>query len=164
MAEIFRFPYSASRRVHSQKSRRSKNGTPEERAAKAAAARGEPATLLDMCPQIDRRKLRSSPSPDQIATISVAELVVGEMCPAELKGEPLSEKAAVLFLSSILFQSSSADALQEIELKREVAGTSKIVGVTSQNENLKRRLGQRQRRQVDAVSASSALQSARTAG
>ena len=36
MAEIFKFPYSASRRVHSQKSRRSKNGTPEERAAKAA--------------------------------------------------------------------------------------------------------------------------------
>jgi len=29
MAEIFKFPYDASRRVHSQKPRRSKNGTPE---------------------------------------------------------------------------------------------------------------------------------------
>ena len=35
MAEIFRFPYSASRRVHSQKPRRSKNGTPAERAVTA---------------------------------------------------------------------------------------------------------------------------------
>jgi hypothetical protein len=36
-AEIFKFPYDVSRRVHSRKPRRSKNGTPEERAAKAAA-------------------------------------------------------------------------------------------------------------------------------
>ena len=36
-AEIVKFPYSSSRRVHSKKPRRSKNGTPEERAAKAAA-------------------------------------------------------------------------------------------------------------------------------
>ena len=36
MAEIFKFPYDACRRVHSKKPRRSKNGTPEERAAKAA--------------------------------------------------------------------------------------------------------------------------------
>ena len=36
MAEIFKFPYDASRRVHSRKPRRSKNGTPEQRAAKAA--------------------------------------------------------------------------------------------------------------------------------
>jgi len=35
---VVKFPYSASRRVFSQKPRRSKNGTPEERAAKAAAA------------------------------------------------------------------------------------------------------------------------------
>ena len=111
-----------------KKPRRSKNGTPEERAAKAAAARGEPATLVDMCPQIDRRKLRNSPLRDQIATISFAATVVGKMCTAELKGEPLSEKAAVLSLSSIPFQRSWADALQEIELKREVAGTSKIEG------------------------------------
>jgi hypothetical protein len=34
--EIFKFPYDACRRVHSRKPRRSKNGTPEERAAAAA--------------------------------------------------------------------------------------------------------------------------------
>jgi hypothetical protein len=33
---IIKFPYDACRRVHSRKPRRSKNGTPEERAAKAA--------------------------------------------------------------------------------------------------------------------------------
>ena len=37
MVEIVKFPYDACRRVHSKKPRRSKNGTPEERAAKAAA-------------------------------------------------------------------------------------------------------------------------------
>jgi hypothetical protein len=36
MSNVVKFPYDASRRVHSQKPRRSKNGTPEEGAAKAA--------------------------------------------------------------------------------------------------------------------------------
>lgn len=35
-AEIVKFPYSVSRRVHSRRPRISKNGTPEERAANAA--------------------------------------------------------------------------------------------------------------------------------
>jgi hypothetical protein len=35
--QIVKFPYSAARRVHSRKPRKSHNGTPEERAAKAAA-------------------------------------------------------------------------------------------------------------------------------
>src|ERR1700736_6369636 len=38
MSGVVKFPYSSSRRVHSKRPRRSKNGTPEERAAKAAAA------------------------------------------------------------------------------------------------------------------------------
>jgi predicted alpha/beta-hydrolase family hydrolase len=37
MSEVINFPYRASRRIHSRKPRRSKNGTPEERAAKATA-------------------------------------------------------------------------------------------------------------------------------
>jgi len=42
-AEIFKFPHSVSRRAaHSRKPRRSRNGTPEERVAKAAA--GAPAS------------------------------------------------------------------------------------------------------------------------
>jgi hypothetical protein len=40
MDNIVKFPYDACRRVHSRKQRRSKNGTPAERAAKAAAAAG----------------------------------------------------------------------------------------------------------------------------
>jgi hypothetical protein len=48
MSNVVKFPYDASRRVHSRKPRRSKNGTPEERAkkeAKAAAAAPPPATV-----------------------------------------------------------------------------------------------------------------------
>lgn len=33
-SNVIKFPYSVSRRVHSRKPRRSKNGTPEERADK----------------------------------------------------------------------------------------------------------------------------------
>lgn len=38
VAEVSALPYSVTRRIHSRKPRRSKNGTPEERAAKEAAA------------------------------------------------------------------------------------------------------------------------------
>jgi len=48
MTQIFKFPYDASRRVHSQKPRRSKNGTPEEREAKAAALLPPPADVIPM--------------------------------------------------------------------------------------------------------------------
>jgi hypothetical protein len=98
-AEIFKFPYDACRRVHSQKPRRSKNGTPEERAAKAAAEQGPPADVValsvvpDAEPPIDRRKLRGSPLRDHIADISFGATIVGKMKTAELKGQPLAEIA-----------------------------------------------------------------------
>jgi hypothetical protein len=38
MGNVVKFPYDACRRIHSRKPRKSKNGTPEERAAKAAHA------------------------------------------------------------------------------------------------------------------------------
>jgi hypothetical protein len=38
---VVKFPYSACRRLHSRRPRISKNGTPEKRAAKAAAAAEE---------------------------------------------------------------------------------------------------------------------------
>jgi hypothetical protein len=47
-SNIFKFPYDVSRRVHSRKPRRSKNGTPEERStkeAKSAAAAQPPANV-----------------------------------------------------------------------------------------------------------------------
>jgi hypothetical protein len=37
-AEIVKFPYSVSRRAHARKPRGSKNGTPEERVARAGTA------------------------------------------------------------------------------------------------------------------------------
>jgi Fic family protein len=48
--------------------------------------------------------------------------------PAAIIGELTEAKAAVMSLTSIPFQRSWAEKLQEIELKREVAGTSRIEG------------------------------------
>jgi hypothetical protein len=96
-SNVVRFPYSASRRVHSQKPRRSKNGTPEERAAKAAALFPASADVVPMADaraqarsEVDGRKLRVSPLRDCIGTISFGATVVGKMHTAGLKGEPLA--------------------------------------------------------------------------
>jgi hypothetical protein len=96
-SNIVKFPYSASRRVHSKKPRRSKNGTPEERAAKAAALEATPADVVSMSriraqahSEVDGRKLRGSPLRDCIGTLSFGATVVGKMHTAGLKGEPLA--------------------------------------------------------------------------
>jgi hypothetical protein len=94
MAEIFKFPYDACRRVHSKKPRRSKNGTPEERAAKVALlpTSGDVVQMADAreCSEVDGRKLRGSPLRDCIGAISFGATVVGKMHTAGLKGEPLA--------------------------------------------------------------------------
>jgi hypothetical protein len=96
-SNIVKFPYSASRRVHSKKPRRSKNGTPEERAAKAAVLEATPADVVSMScvraqahSEVDRRKLRGSPLRDCIGTLSFGATVVGKMHTAGLRGEPLA--------------------------------------------------------------------------
>jgi hypothetical protein len=51
MNNVLKFPYNTSRRVHSRKPRRSKNGTPEERSTKeanAAAAAQPPANVTQL--------------------------------------------------------------------------------------------------------------------
>jgi hypothetical protein len=50
MDNIVKFPYDACRRIHSRKQRRSKNGTPEERAAKAVAVarNSKPGSVIDL--------------------------------------------------------------------------------------------------------------------
>ena len=98
-AQIFKFPYNAQRRLHSRRPRRSKNGTPEGRAAKAAANLPPAAAVVPLPVQvveaphekegIDRRKLRGSPLRDQCAAISFGATVVGTIHTAGLKGEPL---------------------------------------------------------------------------
>ena len=97
MSNVVKFPYDASRRIHSQKPRRSKNGTPEERAAKAAALLPTSADVVPMADareqarlEVDGRKLRGSPLRDCIGTISFGATVVGKMHTAGLKGEPLA--------------------------------------------------------------------------
>jgi len=94
---VIRFPYDACRRVHSRKPRRSKNGTPEERAAKVATLETTPADVVPMSriraeaqSEVDRRKLRVSPLRDCIGAISFGATVVGKMHTAGLKGEPLA--------------------------------------------------------------------------
>lgn len=51
---VVKFPYDASRRVHSQKPRRSKNGTPEERAAKEAAMQRPVGAVIDLSNRHER--------------------------------------------------------------------------------------------------------------
>ena len=95
-SNIVKFPYSASRRVHSKKPRRSKNGTPEERMAKAGPLKAPADVVLmsdvreDARSEVDGRKLRSSPLRDYIATVSFGATVVGKMHTAGLKGQPLA--------------------------------------------------------------------------
>jgi hypothetical protein len=87
MAEIFKFPYDVSRRAHSRKPRRSKNGTSEGRAAKAAAVQGAPAAVIELARNetIDRRKLRGNPLRDRYALISPAVTIVGKIYTAKLR-------------------------------------------------------------------------------
>jgi hypothetical protein len=73
MSNVVKFSYSISRRAHSRKPRSSKNGTPDERAARVAAMQGPPARIVPLAPQeppIDRRKLRGSPLREKITSIS----------------------------------------------------------------------------------------------
>ena len=94
---VIKFPYDACRLVHSKKPRRSKNGTPEERAAKAAALFPTSADVVPMAnareqarSEVDGRRLRGSPLRDCIGAISFGATVVGKMHTAGLKGEPLA--------------------------------------------------------------------------
>jgi hypothetical protein len=83
MSNVVKFPYDACRRVHSQKPRRSKNGTPEERAVKAAALLPSSADVVPMADareqarsEVDGRKLRGSPLRDcirQFANLSLTK-------------------------------------------------------------------------------------------
>jgi hypothetical protein len=86
-SNVVKFPYDACRRVHSKKPRRSKNGTPEERAAKAGAAQGAPAAVveLDRNETIDRRKLRGNPLRETYALISPAVTIIGKIYTAKLR-------------------------------------------------------------------------------
>ena len=95
---IVKFPGSASRRVHSRKPRRSKNGTPEERAAKAAATAAPAADCIELFARppvfADRRTLRGSPLRDKVGPISLAVTVVGKIYTADLRAEPLPPDVA----------------------------------------------------------------------
>src|SRR6266849_10262895 len=63
MTNVVKFPYTASRRVHSRKPRISKNGTPEERAAKAPVA--------------EKRSYLGNPLRSKIVAVSRAATIAG---------------------------------------------------------------------------------------
>jgi hypothetical protein len=72
---LVKFPYSASRRVAARRPRRSKNGTPEERAA-ARAALGPPAERHDPKPRRSKngtpeeRAAKKLPGPENIIDVT----------------------------------------------------------------------------------------------
>jgi hypothetical protein len=80
-SNVVKFPYDACRRVHSMKPRRSKNGTPEERATKAAALLPPPADVVPLSraqrraqrSEVDGRKLRGSPLRDYIGVTRLVQ-------------------------------------------------------------------------------------------
>jgi hypothetical protein len=128
-ATIFKFPYDASRRVYSRRPRASKNGTPEERAAKAPKV--VPATIIDL-PEpeertVDRRKLRGNPMRETWESVSLAVTILGKMHTADLRGESLP-----------------ADAGGWIEELRASAAATRIV--TDELDKAAVRLGQVQRK------------------
>src|SRR5713226_6902907 len=75
---VVKFPYNACRRVHSRKPRISKNGTPEERAAKAAA----PSTTATVV-QMQRRTVKphTRPSAEEMAEFRA---LLDQLPPSEL--------------------------------------------------------------------------------
>jgi hypothetical protein len=76
-ATIFKFPYDASRRPHSRKPRRSKNGTPEERAAALAATTQPPADVIEIDPreiEEPRRGLYAEAERKMISEVQLREL------------------------------------------------------------------------------------------
>ena len=95
-SNVVRFPYSASRRAHSRKPRRSKNGTPEERAAKAGPLKAPADVVLmsdareDARSEVDGRTLRGSPLRHHATAVAFGATVVGKMHTAGLKGQPLA--------------------------------------------------------------------------
>ena len=121
-AEIVKFPYSASRRVHSKKPRRSKNGTPEERAALAASMQSAPADVVLLSdrsaapeePAIDRRKLRGNPVRDHVATISFGATVCGKLYTMDLRGESLADTPYETRIEWLGILSRATDAMEKL--------------------------------------------------
>jgi hypothetical protein len=83
---LVKFPYSASRRVAARRPRRSKNGTPEERAARAAAKSGPPAPVTEIPPfRCGDQRGPAAPVPEfagpTVASMTDAELAAMEFAP-----------------------------------------------------------------------------------
>jgi hypothetical protein len=54
---VVRFPFAVSRRAYARRPRKSKNGTPEERAAKKAASTAEIVSLRLPEPEVEPKSL-----------------------------------------------------------------------------------------------------------
>lgn len=69
-SNVIKFPYSVSRRAHSRKPRRSFNGTPEQRAAKAAAIAAD--TVAAPVIELSRRSGRPAERTDRAFALADA--------------------------------------------------------------------------------------------
>jgi hypothetical protein len=91
MTTIVKFPYNASRRSYSRRPRKSINGMPEERAAKAAAAKSTAATVVNFPTRENPARKpgrRANPLRAKFAPISPAVTTFGKM---QVCAESLSE-------------------------------------------------------------------------
>jgi hypothetical protein len=75
MTNIVKFPYNACRRVHSRKPRISKNGTPEERAARANAVLSANRVTAANVVQISRKPAKPHTPPTTEKTAEFMALV-----------------------------------------------------------------------------------------
>jgi hypothetical protein len=86
-SNIVKFPFIVSRRAHARKPQTSKNGTPEERAAKRVPAGVVELSLVraeaGSTAKRDGRSLRANPLRATFAPISPAVTIVGKMHTAE---------------------------------------------------------------------------------
>jgi hypothetical protein len=117
MSNVVKFPYSSARRIYSRMPRKSKNGTPEERAAKAAELRSMPAELVVLPylpPAIDGRKLRGNPMRDYIPVISFGSTVCGRLFTPSLKGGRLADVPADLRTTWLVDVQSAREAMAKL--------------------------------------------------
>ena len=76
---ILKFPYSASRRIAARRPRRSKNGTPEERAAKAAAAKSDAksaaANVVDLTRRVTVASITTVPALAAAVLVNIVQII-----------------------------------------------------------------------------------------
>jgi hypothetical protein len=80
---ILKFPARAARRIAARRPRRSKNGTPEERAAKAGQRASTPATVIEFPRRAVLAEIAVSPAL-AVSTLTLAAAIAHKLIEAVL--------------------------------------------------------------------------------